>query len=115
MKRYASIRFDRAIGPLGSAGVFRDAISADDGYNIAREDDYVIIGSDSGPLEVPWSRVISATPLVLSEPGPLVLREHNADVEDMQIDEEKVATLAPRKGGWPKGKPRKPAAEGGEA
>jgi hypothetical protein len=118
VKRYASIRFDRAIGPVNAAGAFIDSIKADDVYVITREgDDVTVIEIASGvTLEAPWSRVISASPL--SEPlerNGETLREHNSDVEPAQIDEEKVATLAPRKGGWPKGKPRKPVAEGGEA
>jgi hypothetical protein len=134
MKRYASIRFDRAIGPVNAAGAFVDAIVAGDAYLITREgDDVTVTEVASGiVLEVPWSRVISGSPMpmnveglpaapyfraALSHVGVLseTLREHNSDVEPAQIDEEKIATLAPRKGGWPKGKPRKCAAEGGEA
>jgi len=132
MKRYASIRFDRAIGPVNSAGAFVDSIVAGDAYLITREgDDVAVLEVASGiVLEVPWSRVISGSPaapfhasLDRIEPSPMAeggafdaLFSGEAPVIRRTHEPSEVhGEPPPRKGGWPKGKPRKPAAEGGEA
>lgn len=104
MKRYAAIRLHDAIGPIVPGNVMSSGYVAPDGYAITRDGDTVTIDHERAPapIEVPWSRVVSAT--------------------CMPEDEEPVAdgaSVALRKGGWPKGKPRKPAEareeEGGDA
>ena len=126
MKRYASIRFDRAIGPVNAAGAFVDAIVAGDAYLITRKgDDVTVTEVASGiVLEVPWSRVISGSPMpdgpqseemrAITErfDGPPRCTHEGIGLPGCTICD---PLARPRKGGWPKGKPRKPAAEGGEA
>lgn len=105
MKAYASIRFERAIGPVCPGNTMADAFVAADGYSITREGDTIRIDHDRAPaaFEVPWARVVSATCV-----APMPEEEAFVTSETVISGEE----LLKRRGGWPKGKPRKPAAEG---
>lgn len=111
MKHYASIRLERAIGPVCPGNVMADAFVATDGYIIVRHDDTVTINHERAPapIEVPWARVVSATCSPISEAPAFITSDEVVDGEAM------LSAEAPRRGGWPKGKPRKPSAEGGEA